>query len=72
MAQLLTTMQVAELLQVSERTVRELAKPRTRSGVLRSNLLPCMRLSPRVLRFDRQAVEEWAAGHSGLLRLTKP
>lgn len=51
----LTTKQVAELLSVSERTVREWAT----EG--RTNPIPCMRLSARVLRFERQAVEKWAA-----------
>lgn len=57
---LLTTKQVAELLQVSERQVRELVNPRLRSGDLRPNPMPVCRLSERVLRFDREAVLTWA------------
>jgi len=57
---LLTTKQVAELLQVSERQVRELANPRLRNGDPRPNLMPCCRLSERVVRFEREAILEWA------------
>ncbi len=57
---LLTTRQVAELLQVSERQVRELINPRLRNGDPRSNPLPCCRLSERVVRFDRETVLAWA------------
>ena len=56
---LLTTEQVAELLQVSERKVLELASPRTPTGAIRENPLPCCRLSERILRFDKDAVLKW-------------
>ena len=57
---LLTTRQVAELLQVSERQVRELANPRLRNGDPRPNPMPCCRLSDRVVRFERETVLAWA------------
>lgn len=56
----LTTKQVAELLQVSERQVRELVNPRLRNGDPRPNPMPVCRLSERLLRFNREAVESWA------------
>ena len=61
---LLTTKQVAELLQVSERQVRELANPRLRSGDPRPHPMPVCRLSERVIRFDREAVLVWASSRS--------
>ena len=62
---LLTTKQVAELLQVSERQVRELVNPRLRTGDPRPNPMPVCRLSERVVRFDREAVLAWAKSQSG-------
>lgn len=59
-AMLLTTRQVAELLQVSERQVRELVNPRLRNGDPRPNPMPVCKLSERVLRFNREAVLAWA------------
>lgn len=56
----LTTKQVAELLQVSERQVRELVTPRLRNGDPRPHPMPCCRLSERVIRFDRETVLSWA------------
>jgi len=43
----LTARQLAEVLQVSESTVRRLA---------RDGRIPCVRLTPRLLRFNRKAV----------------
>jgi predicted DNA-binding transcriptional regulator AlpA len=57
---LLTTKQVAELLQVSERQVRDLVNSRLRNGDPRSNPMPVCRLGERVLRFDREDVLAWA------------
>jgi len=57
---LLTTKQVAALLQVSERQVRELINPRLRNGDPRTNPMPVCRLGERLLRFDEAAVLEWA------------
>ena len=57
---LLTTKQVAALLQVSERQVRELVNDRLRNGDPRSSPMPVCRLSERLLRFDRDAVLAWA------------
>jgi excisionase family DNA binding protein len=45
----LTARQLAEILQVSETTVRRLAKKRR---------IPCVHLSPRIIRFHLQAVRE--------------
>ena len=43
----LTARQLAEVLQVSESTVRRLA---------RDGRIPCVRLTPRILRFNQKAV----------------
>jgi excisionase family DNA binding protein len=45
----LTSRQLAEILQVSATTVRRLAKKRR---------IPCVRLSPRIIRFHLEAVRE--------------
>ena len=45
----LTARQLAEILQVSETTVRRLAQKRR---------IPCVRLSPRIIRFHLDAVRE--------------
>ena len=45
----LTARQLAEILQVSETTVRRLAQKRR---------IPCVRLSPRIIRFHLEAVRE--------------
>ena len=50
MRQLLTARQVAELLCISPKTVYNLAA---------SGTLPCVRLSPRVVRFDPDRLEQW-------------
>lgn len=55
---ILTADEVASLLRISRRHVCELAQPRTKSGDVRDNPLPCIRLGKSV-RFDRQAVEQW-------------
>lgn len=45
----LTARQLAEILQVSETTVRRLAQKRR---------IPCVRLGPRIIRFHLEAVRE--------------
>ena len=45
----LTARQLAEILQVSESTVRRLTQKRR---------IPCVRLSPRIIRFHLDAVRE--------------
>jgi len=45
----LTARQLAEILQVSESTVRRLAQKRR---------IPCVRLSPRIIRFHLDTVRE--------------
>lgn len=56
--EILTVEEVASLLRVSKRHVFELAQPRTRSGDIRENPLPCIRLGKSV-RFSKSAVEQW-------------
>jgi excisionase family DNA binding protein len=58
----LTARQLAEILQVSESTVLRLARRRR---------IPCVRLSPRIIRFHLEAVREvldaphrWRARHA--------
>ena len=52
----LTARQLAEVLQVSESTVRRLA---------RDGRIPCVRLTPRLLRFNPKAVFRALDGDSG-------
>jgi len=56
--EILTADEVAALLKVSKRHVYELAKQRTKSGDVRVNPLPCVRLG-KSIRFNKAAVEEW-------------
>lgn len=56
--QILTADEVASLLRISKRHVFELAQPRTRSGDVRENPLPCLKLG-RSLRFRKTDVEAW-------------
>lgn len=58
MEQLLTVDEVAKLLRVSIWHVYELAQPRHKSGDIRANPLPCIRLGKSV-RFSKEAVEGW-------------
>jgi predicted DNA-binding transcriptional regulator AlpA len=58
MIDLLTTDEVAALLRVSKRHIYELTQDRTRSGDLRENPLPCIRLGASV-RFRKSDVEAW-------------
>jgi predicted DNA-binding transcriptional regulator AlpA len=56
--EILTADEVASLLRVSKRHVFELAQPRTKSGDIRENPIPCLRLGKSV-RFSKTAVEQW-------------
>lgn len=56
--EILTVEEVAALLRVSKRHVQELAQPRTQSGDIRENPLPCIHLG-RCLRFEKSAIEQW-------------
>jgi len=56
--EILTVKEVASLLRVSIWHVYELAKQRTKSGDVRENPLPCVRLG-KAIRFNKAAVEEW-------------
>lgn len=67
---LLTTADVAKLLKVSTRAVREWANQRTRTGSERSTPLPSFRISPRILRFEKSAVLQWASLHNPLHKIT--
>jgi excisionase family DNA binding protein len=54
--EILTVDEVAALLRVSTRHVYELSQPRTKTGEVRANPLPCVRLGKSV-RFSKEAVE---------------
>jgi predicted DNA-binding transcriptional regulator AlpA len=56
--EILTAGEVAALLKISKRHLYELAKERTRSGDVRENPIPCVRLGKSV-RFRRSDVEAW-------------
>ena len=56
--EILTADEVAALLKISKRHVYELSKQRTKSGDVRDNPLPCVRLGKSV-RFNKAAVEGW-------------
>lgn len=58
MTDLLTVDDLASLLKVSKWQVYELAKERTRSGDVRDNPLPCIRIGSLV-RFNKEDVEVW-------------
>lgn len=56
--EILTADEVASLLKVSKRHVYELTKQHMKSGDVRDNPLPCVRLG-KSIRFNKAAVEEW-------------
>jgi predicted DNA-binding transcriptional regulator AlpA len=56
--EILTVEEVATLLKVSKWHVYELAKPRTKTGDVRNNTLPCVRLG-NCVRFRKSDVEQW-------------
>ena len=58
MTELLTPDEVAALLKVKRSKVYELSNERTRSGDLRTNPLPSLRLGS-ALRFRKSDVEAW-------------
>lgn len=58
METLLTADEVATILQLSKAQVYELSKRRTRSGDIRKNPLPVLRINSSV-RFRRKDIEEW-------------
>lgn len=61
---LLTVDQVAELLQLSEYQVYELAKPQTRSGLVRQHPLPSVKIG-RSVRYRRSDIDAWLTKLSG-------
>jgi predicted DNA-binding transcriptional regulator AlpA len=56
--EILTVDEVASLLKISKYHVYELAKERTKSGDIRDNPLPCVRLGKSV-RFRKTDIESW-------------
>ena len=56
--EILTVDEVAALLRISERHVYEMSRKRTRSGDIRQDLIPCLRLGSSV-RFRKSDVEAW-------------
>lgn len=56
--EILTVDEVAALLRMSKSQVYELAKTRTRSGDIRTNPLPVLRIGSSV-RFRRADIEAW-------------
>ena len=56
--EILTAEEVAALLRISKWHVYGLVKQRTKSGDVRVNPLPCVRLG-KSIRFNKAAVEEW-------------
>lgn len=58
MTELLTVSELATLLKMSRSQVYELTKERTRSGDVRTNPIPVMRIGTAV-RFRKEDVEAW-------------
>lgn len=58
MTEFLTASELAALLKISKSKVYELTNKRTRSGELRPNPLPVVRLGDLV-RFNKVAVDNW-------------
>jgi predicted DNA-binding transcriptional regulator AlpA len=56
--EILTVGEIATILRISKSQVYELTHPRTRSGDVRENPLPVVRIGTAV-RFIRKDVEEW-------------
>jgi len=56
--EILTADEVAAWSKISKGQVYELAKQRTKSGEVRANPIPCVRLGKSV-RFSRARLEEW-------------
>lgn len=58
MSEIMTVAEVASLLRLSRSQVYELTKPRQRSGDLRDNPLPALRMGAAV-RFRKYDVDAW-------------
>jgi predicted DNA-binding transcriptional regulator AlpA len=56
--EILTVKEVASMLRVSTWHVYELTHPRTKTGDVRENPLPCVRFG-NAIRFNKAAVEGW-------------
>jgi predicted DNA-binding transcriptional regulator AlpA len=54
---LLTVKDVAKKLRVSERSVREMCRNRTRQSTAKP--IPIVRLNPKCVRFSRFAIDNW-------------
>jgi excisionase family DNA binding protein len=56
--EILTVSEVAAWLRLSKSQIYEMTNPRTRSGDLREDPIPVLRMGTAV-RFRRKAVEDW-------------
>jgi excisionase family DNA binding protein len=56
--EILTVNELAAMLKISKSQVYELANDRTRTGELRMNPIPCVRIGTSV-RFLKSEVEKW-------------
>ncbi|HEY6766535.1 MAG TPA: helix-turn-helix domain-containing protein [Candidatus Sulfotelmatobacter sp.] len=57
---ILTITELAALLKMSKGQIYEMTKERTRTGSMKNNPLPVLKINGN-LRFRRQDVDEWAA-----------
>lgn len=56
--EILTVAEVAALLKMSKRQVYEMTKTRTRTGAMRDNPIPLVKINGNV-RFRKSDVEDW-------------
>lgn len=61
--EILTAQELAVMLKISKSQVYELANDKTRTGEVRENPIPCVRLGTSV-RFVRKDVEAWLVNQS--------
>jgi excisionase family DNA binding protein len=58
MGEILTVDELAALLRMSRRQIYSMTETRTRTGAMRENPLPVLRINGN-LRFSREAVQQW-------------
>jgi excisionase family DNA binding protein len=58
MTEILTVAELAAMLKMNKRQVYEMTKTRTRSGAMRDNPIPFLKINGNV-RFRKSDVEEW-------------
>ena len=58
MTELLTVDELAALLKMTKGQVYEMTKERTRTGAMRDNPIPYLKINGAV-RFDKAAIEQW-------------